>query len=140
MRASAMFRVAAVLIGLFALGHTVGFRQVDPGWGITSVIQGMKLVRFPTQGFTRTYWDFYVGFGLFVTVFLIFAALIAWQLGGMSAPDLLRMRLQAWGLTLAFGAVVLLSWRYFFAVPLVFSAVIFVCLLAGTLLSQAADR
>lgn len=135
-----MFRVAAVLIGLFALGHTVGFRQVDPGWGIGPVIEGIRLVRFPTQGFSRTYWDFYVGFGLFVTVFLVFAALIAWQLGGMSAPELSRMRLGAWGLTLSFGAVVLLCLRYFFATPLLFSALIFVCLLAGMLLSRAAER
>lgn len=84
----------------------------------------------------RTYWDFYVGFGLFVTVFLLFAAAMAWQLGSVPAPVLSQVRSLAWLLTLTFAAVLFLSWRYFFIAPMVFSAVIFACLLAGTLLSR----
>ncbi len=136
MRASLMFRVAAVLIALFAIGHTIGFRQVDPRWGIGGMISEMKSVKFQTQGMQRTYWDFYVGFGLFVTVLLLLAAAIAWQLGGLPAPALAQVHSVAWLLTLAFAAVLVLSWRYFFLAPMVFSAVILVCLFAGTWLSR----
>ena len=33
MRASLFYRIAAVLLLLFAAGHTLGFRQSDPAWG-----------------------------------------------------------------------------------------------------------
>ncbi len=33
MKAPALYRIAAVLLVLFAAGHTVGFRRVDPRWG-----------------------------------------------------------------------------------------------------------
>ncbi len=99
-----------------------------------SVIDGMKSVRFQAQGMKRSYWDFYVGFGLFVTVFLSLAAAIAWQLGGLPAPALSQMRSLAWLLTLTFAVVLFLSWRFFFLAPVVFSAVIVAILLTGTLL------
>ena len=137
MKASLMFRIAAVLIVLFAVGHTIGFRQIDPRWGIDAMIGGMKSARFQAQGMERTYWDFYVGFGLFVTVFLLLAAALAWQLGSLPPPVLAQMRSLSWIVTLAFAVVLFLSWRYFFLAPMVFSAVIFACLLTGTLLSRA---
>lgn len=138
MKASLMFRVAAVLIALFAAGHTIGFRQIDPQWGVGSMIGQMKSIKFHTQGMERAYWDFYVGFGLFVSVFLLFAAAVAWLLGSLHGPAFAQVRGLAWLLTLTFAAVLVLSWRYFFLAPMVFSAVILVCLLTGTLLSRTA--
>ena len=117
LRAAVLFRMAAVLIGLFAIGHTLGFRQIDPSWGIGPIITSMTSFRFTAQGFTRTYWDFYVGFWLFVSVFLFLAALMAWRLGGLAEAEASRMRVEAWGLTMAFAAVGLLSWKYFLRCP-----------------------
>jgi len=37
MRASVFYRIAAVLLMLFAAGHTFGFRQSDPSWGVERV-------------------------------------------------------------------------------------------------------
>ena len=34
MHASTLYRIAAVLLPLFAAGHTLGFRQSDPTWGV----------------------------------------------------------------------------------------------------------
>jgi hypothetical protein len=127
-KASLFYRIAAVLILLFAVGHTIGFLQSDPSWGVDSLLASMKSIHFNIQGFSRSYWDFFVGFGLFVTVFLIFAAVLAWQLGGVATETLARMRLIAWTFALCFAVVTVLSWRYFFAIPLVFSFVITVCL------------
>ena len=135
MRASNFFRIAAVLILLFDVGHTVGFRQSDPGWGVDALLASMRSIHFEVQGFSRTYWDLFVGAGFNVTVFLLFAAILAWQLGGLPAETLARMRGISWALALCFLAVTILSWRYFFLLPLVFSFVITLCLLLAAWLS-----
>jgi hypothetical protein len=134
-KAPILYRISSVLLLLFAAAHTLGFRQTDPKWGVDSLIGSMRSVRFDAQGFSRTYWDFFVGFGLFVTVFLVFAAALAWQLGGLRAETLALMRGPAWALVICFAAVTILSWRYFFIAPFVFSIVITVCLAAAAWLS-----
>jgi len=77
MKASVFYRIAAVLLVLFAVGHTVGFRQSDPKWGVDALLGSMRATHFDAQGFTRTYWDFFNAFGLFFSVFLLFAAVLA---------------------------------------------------------------
>lgn len=133
MRASLFYRIAAVLILLFAIGHTVGFLQSDPSWGVDSLLALMKSIHFNIQGFSRSYWDFFLGFGFLVTLFLLFAAVLAWQLGGLATETLARMRVISWAFALCFAAVMVLSWRYFFAAPLAFSFLIMVCLILAAL-------
>jgi hypothetical protein len=136
MKASIFYRVAAVFLLLFAVGHTLGFRQSDPKWGVDALRGSMRSIHFDVQGFNRTYWDFYVGFGLFVSVFLLFAAVLAWQLGGLPQQDLSSMRGIAWAFAVSFIAVAFLSWRLFFALPFIFSAAITVCLISAAWLSS----
>jgi hypothetical protein len=131
LKASVLHRIASVLLLLFAVGHTLGFRQIDPKWGVDSLIVSMRSLHFDAQGFSRSYWDFYTGFGLFVTVFLLFAAFLAWQLGGLPAQTLAGMRGVAWAFALCFVAVTALSWRYFFIAPVIFSSVVTICLVAA---------
>ena len=128
MKASLFYRISSGLLILFALGHTLGFRRVDPRWGLDSIITALRSTRFDVQGLNRTYWDFYTGFGLFVTVLLVFVALLAWQLGGLPKDSLSAMPGVTWGLAACFGVVTFLSWRYFFILPVVFSGVITICL------------
>jgi hypothetical protein len=135
MNSAVLYRISAILLVLFAGGHTIGFRRVDPRWGIDAVVSGMQTTRFDVQGMSRTYWGFYVGFGLFVTVLLLFAAVLAWQLGRLPAEILHAMPLVRWGLALSFIAVTYLSWRYFFPAPVIFSAVIALCLVGAAWLS-----
>ena len=127
MKASLLYRFASVLLILFALGHTLGFRRVDPRWGVDSIIGALRSTHFEVQGLNRTYWDFYTGFGLFVTVLLIFVAVLSWQLGSLSKESLLRMPLVTWGLAACFVLVTVLSWKYFFVMPMIFSGVITIC-------------
>lgn len=138
MNSAVLYRISAVLLVLFAGGHTIGFRRVDPHWGIDAVVAGMQTTRFDVQGLSRTYWGFYVGFGLFVTVLLLFAAVLAWQLGKLPADVLRVMPLLTWGFALSFLAVTYLSWRYFFPAPVIFSAVIALCLVIAAWLSGRA--
>ena len=135
MKASLFYRIAAVLIVLFDIGHTLGFRQSDPSWGVDALVGSMRSIHFDVQGFSRTYWDLFVGAGFFVSVFLLFAAVVAWQLSGLSADTLSRMRGVSWGLALSFVALTILCWRYFFFLPILFSVLIASCLVAAAWLS-----
>ena len=135
MKASVLYRIAAVLIVLFDIGHTLGFRQSDPSWGVEALLSSMRSIHFNVQGFSRTYWDLFVGAGFFVSVFLLFAAVVAWQLSGLSAETLALMRRVSWGLALSFVALTILNWRYFFFLPILFSVLIAACLVAAAWLS-----
>ena len=127
----ALYRIASVLLLLFALGHTLGFRQNNPEWGAGSVIDAMRSLHFDAQGFNRSYWDFFSAFGLFFTVFLLFAAVLAWQLSSLPVEIFARVRPMAWVLAICFAAVTALSFKYAFTTPIVFSVLITICLIAA---------
>jgi hypothetical protein len=91
----------------------------------------MQSIHFDIMGTNRTYWDFFVGFGLFFTIFLVFTAVLAWQLAGLSHEALAIMRGTAWALVICFAAVTILAFRYAFVVPIVFSILILLCLTAA---------
>src|SRR2546430_3011610 len=135
MKASIFYRVAAVLLLLFAVGHTLGFRQSDPQWGVDALLTSMRSIHFDVQGFNRTYWDLFVAAGFSVGVFYLFAAILAWQLAGLPAANLKLMRGTAWAFALCFAAITVVSWRYLFILPIAFSIVITLCLTAAAWLS-----
>ena len=135
MRASMLYRIAAVLLLLFAVGHTLGFRQSDPRWGVDALLVAMQSIHFEVQGFNRTYWDLFVAAGFSVGVFYLFAAILAWQLGRLPAATLALMRGTAWALAFCFAAITVVSWRYLFIIPIAFSIVITLCLTAAAWLS-----
>src|ERR1700757_1718649 len=135
MRASMLYRIAAVLLLLFAAGHTFGFRQSDPTWGVDALLSSMRSIHFDVQGFNRSYWDLFQAAGFSVGVFYLFAAILAWQLGGLPAASLALMRGTAWAFALCFAAITLVSWRFLFILPIAFSIVITICLAAAAWLS-----
>jgi hypothetical protein len=136
MKASIFYRIAAVLLLLFAAGHTLGFRQSDPKWGIDNLLASMHSIHFDAQGFDRTYWDFFVGAGLHVAVFLLFASILAWQLGRLPEEILARVRGIAWSFALCFAAVTIVSCIYLFIIPIAFSFLTTLCLSAAAWLSS----
>jgi len=135
-KAKWMYRIASVLLILFAAGHTLGFRQILPSWGVDTLVASMKTIRFDVQGFSRTYYDFYLGFGLFVSVLQLFAALVCWQLGLLEAATLRSLSLLRWSMVICFLGVSYLSWQYFFMVPIVFSLAITLFLVLGAWLAN----
>jgi hypothetical protein len=135
MHASRLYRIAAVLLLLFAVGHTLGFRHSEPVWGIDALLGSMRSIHFDVQGFNRTYWDFFVGAGFSVGVLYLFAAILAWQFGGLPVATLALMRGTTWAFALAFGAITVVSWRYLFIIPIAFSIAITVCLTAAAWMS-----
>jgi hypothetical protein len=126
------YRVASGLLFLFAIGHTLGFQAApDPAWGVGTVVGSMQSSNFTVQGFTRTYWDFFLGAGFTVGVLYLFAAVLAWQMGGLPVATLASMRATTWSFAACFVAITAVSWRYLFWIPIVMSGVIAACLAAA---------
>ncbi len=135
MKASTFYRIAAVLLLLFAVAHTLGFRHSEPVWGVDSLLGSLRSTHFNVQGFDRTFWDFFVAAGFSVGVFYLFAAVFAWQLGSLPVATLALMRGTAWAFALSFAAITVVSWRYLFIIPVAFSIAITVCLTAAAWIS-----
>ena len=126
MTARLLFRIAAVLFLLFAAGHTFGFRTFTPptAEGL-AVRDAMFNVRF---GHDLSYGGFYVGFGLYVSAYLIFSAFLSWNLSSLAVR--LPQAIGGVGWTL-FGvqlASLALCCIYFGGPPAVFSALVAVCI------------
>ena len=136
MKASLFYRVAAVLLLLFAIGHTLGFRQSDPKWGVDSLLASMRSIHFDVQGSSRTYWDLFVAAGFCVGVFYLFSAILAWQLGGLPGETLRLTRGVGWAFAMCFAAITVVSWKYLFIVPVIFSLLITVCLISAAWISS----
>lgn len=135
MKASALYRIAAVLLLFFAGAHTLGFRQSDPAWGVDALLGSMRSIHFNVQGSNRTYWDLFLAAGYCVGVFYLFSAIVAWQLARLPAETLARLRAVAWAFALCFAAITVVSGMYLFILPVVFSGVITVCLVSAAWLS-----
>lgn len=125
MTATLLYRIAAVVLVLFAAGHTFGFLKFTPPTpeGV-AVREAMDNVRFTLGSKSYTYGDFYRGFGLFCTAYLLFAAFLAWHLGSLARSNPQAIGTLGWvffGLQLA---SIVLSWKYFVPPPAIFSAVL----------------
>ncbi|HXS13380.1 MAG TPA: hypothetical protein VN734_11810 [Acidobacteriaceae bacterium] len=136
MRTSILYRISSVLILLFAVGHTLGFRKTDPSWGVDQTLAVLKRTTFHIQGFDRTYYGFYAGSGYLVTVFLLFTVVVTWELGRLPAATLVQLPWLRWGLALCYAGVLLLCLRYFFMTPVILSAAIFLCLTAAAVVAR----
>jgi hypothetical protein len=131
MKPALFYRIAAVLLLLFAVGHTTGFTHIDPKWGVDTLIASMRSIHFDAAGASRTYWDFYLAFGYSITALLLLSAALAWQLGALPAETLSHLRAVQWAFALCFAALSLISWRLLFVLPCAFSAVVTVCLIVA---------
>lgn len=129
MKASTWLRAASVVTALLCAGHTVG-RPWAPDHSAqgAALVGEMKSYHFDVMGFSRSYWDFYQGFGLTISVSLLFLAVLLWQLASAAKarPGEARPLIAALCATfLAFGV---LDWLYFFAAPLVLTLPVVACL------------
>ena len=121
---SLMLRTASIITLLFAAGHTVGGLQSWSPPGETEVLRAMRTFRFDADGVNRTYWDFYIGFGLMISVFLLAQSAVLWQLSGVAKRDAALVRPILGVLLVSAVATGALAWRFFFTVPLVLAVTI----------------
>ena len=129
MKPTLLYRIAAVLLVLFTAGHTVGFlRFVPPSAEGIAVRDAMHNVAFAVHGGSYTYAGFYDGFGLSVSVYLLFSAFLAWHLGELAKRYPRAIGALGWVFCAMQIAQLVLGLVYFFAAPIVFSALIVLCL------------
>lgn len=124
MTATVFLRVASILSLLFAAGHTLGGSQSWSPAGETEVLQAMRSFRFDAEGVSRTYLELYLGFGFILSVYLLLQAVVLWQLATLARVEPARLRPLVAAFLLAQVASGFLEWRFIFAVPVVFSALI----------------
>jgi hypothetical protein len=136
MVATFLYRIASVLLLLFAVGNTFVFRRTETGWGVDPVVGSMRHTRFEIQGLSRTFWDFYTGYGLFASVLLLFAAVLAWQLGSLTNDQLRSLPGATWGLAICLLSVAVLSWKYFLISTGAFATLIALMLLLAAILAR----
>lgn len=126
MKPQALLRTASVL----TLPHAIlnSFAGLLSGTSSnqdeTSLLMAMKALQFDAMGSLRTYWDFYFGFGQFLTVNLLLIAVLLWQLGSLVKAEPAMSRPFIGVLCIAFLTFAVLSWLYFFIAPLVVEGVI----------------
>ena len=124
MRAWIWFRSLAVLLAVFAAGHTLGTAapHVTRGAREAALFDAMQSFRFPIMGFTRTYWEFYRGFAITISVLLFGLMVMAWQVGTIAkraGRDALPMAVTLQCMCIALFAV---GCFFFFGGPIALSA------------------
>ena len=129
MKPALFLRIAAVLTFIHAVLHTIGgvFGKVPPGPAAVAV-EAMKMNQFLLMGHTRSFWDFYRGLGLAVTIFLTAEAVFFWQLGSLAKTDAGRLRPILATFLVAYAVLAVNSYAYFFRGPVIVEIFIAACL------------
>jgi hypothetical protein len=113
-----LLRGAAIVSLLFCLGHMSGYPWT-PGEAAEAkaVVEQMQGVSFEAVGAQRTYWDFYLGFGLLVGAGLALVTAMLWsiaKLAGEQPRQAVAPTACAWLFMVVNAA---LSHLYFFWIP-----------------------
>ena len=134
------FRLASYVLVLYALGHTLGAVVGTPSFGAESdaVVVAMKAVHVQAQGSDCTWYGFYRGFGIFVSIYFAFSAFMAWRLGGAEERERSALLPLAWALFASHVVGLVVACAYFFPVPMAFSGV--TSALLGLACARAAVR
>jgi hypothetical protein len=125
MKPTLLYRIAAVLYVLYAAAHTAGFlRFIPPTPDGLAVRDAMFSTHFALHGGMFTYGGFYDGFGLSVSVYMLFSAFVAWHLGALAKRDPAAIGALGFVFCAMQFAQLVVCLVYFFVAPIVFSAVI----------------
>jgi len=113
-------RIAAVLTFIHAILQTVGgvFGSSEPG-AATIAVQAMKANEFLLMGHVRSYWAFYRGLGLGLTIFLTAESIIFWQLASLAKTEAKRVRPILTTFAVAYAVFAVNSYTYFFMAPVI---------------------
>lgn len=122
-------RIASVLTFIHAVLHTIGgvFGSVDPG-PASIAVAAMKTNQFLLMGHMRSFWDFYHGLGIGVTISLTAEAILFWQLGSLAKTDGRRLRPILITFMVAYAVFAVNSNAYFFIGPVIAEILIVACL------------
>jgi hypothetical protein len=123
-----LLRIAAVITLLLAAGHTAGGLSFWSPAGETEVLRAMRSFHFDAAGVSRTYLDFYLGFGFITGIYLLAQAVALWQLASMAKAEPIAVRPLVGSFLLASAVSALLSWRFIFVLPVISFTAVAACL------------
>ena len=123
-------RIASVLTFIHAVLHTVGgvFGRIPPGPASVAA-EAMKTNQFVALGVTRTFWQYYHGMGLAVSIFLFIESIVFWQLGSVARTAAPQLRPVFASFLIAYLAMAVNSYLYFFMAPVIVETLIALCFL-----------
>jgi hypothetical protein len=127
-KAFLFLRIASVVSLLFATGHLLGSLASWSPAGETEVLRAMRSYHFDAGGVTRSYADFYLGFGHTISIYLLLQAVLLWLFASLARTEVRMLRPALATLFLANVASALVSWKFIFVIPVLFSAAIALCL------------
>jgi len=133
LRARRWLRATAVILAFFALGHTLGTAvpRVTHGAEEAAVFRAMQGFRFPVMGFTRSYWEFYRGFAITISVLQAALAIVAWQTATLAGREPRAALPLATTVLVTCLALTFVSLAFFFYGPIVTAAAASACAAAG---------
>jgi len=127
MKPTLFYRIASGLLILFAVSHTMGLFSKPPSTEASVARAAMNDVHFQLMGADCTYGQFFIGFGLLFTAYLLFSAFVALYLGSLARNNPKAIGGLGWAFFLVQVATLALSWIYFFVAPVAVSALVTVC-------------
>lgn len=131
-------RIASVIAFLFAAGHITGGLKKWSPMGGNQALTAMTNDHFNVMGESRSYLDFYLGFGWSIGVAMLLQAVLLWQMASIARTNVAQVRpmIAAFALaTLVSGAI---AWRFIFPIPALFSVVLLVALVAAFVTARGA--
>ena len=132
MKSYIWLRIAAVLMLIHAVGHTFGMLS-GPSHGSEeiAVIEMMRNHQFDMMGTSRSYWDFFLGFGYDATINMLLQTALLWVLSRVAKTDPAMTRPFVAILTVVWIASTALYIRYLFIAPVSFAVLMVVVLAAA---------
>jgi len=121
-----LLRIAAAISAVFTAGHAMGGLKKWSPIGDNEVLRQMTTVHFQTMGATRSYLDFYLGFGWSVTVAMALHSILLWQLASPARVNGALVRPMIGTFILAIFASGAIAWWFIFPLPAIFSAALLV--------------
>lgn len=133
-------RIASVLTLIHSVLHTVGgvFGKAAPGVAAATEA-AMRANQFVAFGFTRTYFQFYRGMGLGITISLTAEAIVFWQLGTLAKTDAGRLRPIVATFMAAYLVFAVNSYVFFFSGPVIVETLIAACLGMAIITAKAVE-
>lgn len=124
-------RIAFGISLLFTAGHTMGGLKRWSPMGDNDVLRQMTVVRFDAMGASRSYLDFFMGFGWSISIAMLLQTVLLWQLASLARTNAQGVRPMIAVLALATLASGVIAWRFIFPVPALFSAALVIALVAA---------
>ena len=100
----------------------------------------MKATGFDPNGPSRSYWDFFFGYGLFIGITFAVQGVLFWQFSRLIQADGVRIRPMLTVFCAGYLATSVVSAMYFFFVPAVLQLLIAACLAVAVIGSRRLEN